>query len=57
MASATPIRNEKGQAIGYKQGDTYMTAGGKTVAYVKNGVTLNEKGQVKGKGNQALRLF
>ena len=53
-----PIRNEKGSVIGYKKPDgTYLSPGGKVIALVKNGTTYNAKGQVKGKGDQGLRLF
>jgi len=53
-----PIRNEKGQVIGYKKPDgTYLRPTGEVVARVKGGSTYDGKGQVKGKGDQGLRLF
>ena len=58
MSSPTPIRDEKGQVVGYKTDEsTYLKPSGEVVARVKNGYTYDGKGQVKGKGDQALRLF
>ena len=56
--SSTPIRNEKGQVVGYKTNDgTYLRPSGEVVARVRNESTYNVRGQVKGKGDQGLRLF
>ncbi len=57
MSSPVPIRNEKGQVIGYKQGDTYLRTTGQVAAYVKGGQTYTKEGKVIGKGDQAMRLF
>ena len=54
----TPIRDEKGKVIGYKNTDgTYVKPTGEVIARVRNGSTYDTKGQVKGKGDQGLRLF
>lgn len=56
--SNTPIYNEKGQVIGHKQSDgTYLKPTGEVAARVKNGVTLDKEGKVKGKGDQGLRFI
>lgn len=56
--SQTPIKNEKGQVIGYKSNDgTYIRPSGEVVARVRNESTYDAKGQVKGKGDQGLRLY
>lgn len=58
MSSPTPIKNEKGAVIGYKTSDnTYLKPSGEVVARVRNGSTYTKEGQVKGKGDQGLRLF
>jgi hypothetical protein len=58
MSSPKPIINEKGKVEGYRTSDgTYLKTGGEVVARVKNGSTYDGKGQVKGKGDQGLRLF
>lgn len=55
------IKNEKGQVIGYKlnevSGSTYLRPDGTVVARVRNETTLDQRGSVKGKGDQGLRLF
>jgi hypothetical protein len=56
--SNTPIKNEKGQVIGYKTADnTYIRPSGEVVARIRNDTTLGSKNEVKGKGDQGLRLF
>ena len=59
MASTNEqIRNEKGQVIGYKNTDgTYYKTTGEVVARVRGGNTYDGKSQLKGKGDQGLRLF
>jgi hypothetical protein len=58
MSSPVPIKNEKGQVIGYKASDnTYYKPSGEVVARVRNETTYDPKGQTKGKGDQGLRLF
>ena len=58
MSSPTPIKDQTGKVIGYKTSDnTYLTSGGAVVAKVKNGTTYGSKSEVKGKGDQGLRLF
>jgi hypothetical protein len=58
MATNERIINEKGQVIGYKSTDgTYYKTNGQVVARVRNGDTYAANGQVKGKGDQGLRLF
>lgn len=54
----TPIKDEKGKVIGYRKPDgTYIDASGKVVARVRGESTYDARGQVKGKGDQGLRLF
>ena len=56
--SNKPIYDEKGKVIGYQSSDgTYVKPTGEVIARVRNGSTYNDKGQVKGKGDQALKLF
>lgn len=58
MSAPVPIKDQTGKVIGYKTSDnTYLTPGGAVVARVRNGTTYGSKLEVKGKGDQGLRLF
>lgn len=58
MASPTPFKDQTGKVIGYKTSDnTYLTPGGAVVAKVRNGTTYGAKSEVRGAGDQGLRLF
>ena len=57
------IRDQHGKTLGYKveetkSGDsTYLDAGGKVIARVRNGTTIGGDNKIAGKGDQGLRLF
>jgi len=55
------LKDEKGRWVGSVKTEggrtTYLSPGGKLVARVHDGKTFDNKGVVRGTGDQGLRLF
>jgi hypothetical protein len=60
--SNTPIYDQHGKVIGFKSSEsnnnaTYLNERGNVVARIRNDSTYDAKNQVRGKGDQGLKLF